>query len=51
MPRPYKGLAKPLTILQANISKGATLYEIALILINTSLINIILIQEPYIFID
>jgi hypothetical protein len=43
MLKPYKGPAKPLTILQANVSKGATLHEIALTLANTSLVNIILI--------
>jgi hypothetical protein len=36
-------LAKPLTILQVNIGKGATLYEIALSLANNSLYDIILI--------
>jgi hypothetical protein len=51
MPRPRKGPAKPLTILQANVGRGATSHEIALSLANTSLINIILIQEPYIFTD
>jgi hypothetical protein len=51
MPRPRKGPAKPLTILQANIGRGTISHEIALTLANTSLINIILIQEPYIFTD
>ena len=43
MPRPCKGLAKPLTILQANVGKGATLHEIALLLANNSFVDIILI--------
>src|SRR5438045_3943837 len=51
MPRPQVGPAKPLTILQANVGRGATPHEIALTLANTSFVNIILIQEPYIFTD
>jgi hypothetical protein len=43
--------AKPLTILQINVGRGATSHEIALSLANDSLINIILVQEPYIFTD
>jgi hypothetical protein len=39
MLKPRNSLAKPLTIMQANIRKGATSHEI------------ILIQEPYIFSD
>src|SRR5271165_460571 len=51
MPRPRNGPAKPLTILQANVGRGATAHEIALSLANSSFIDIILIQEPYIFSD
>src|SRR5271165_4749140 len=51
MPKPRNGLAKPLTILQANVGRGATLHEIVLSLANSSFIDIILIQEPYIFLD
>ena len=43
--------AKPLVLLQINVGKGATSHEIALSLANDSLIDIILIQEPYIFTD
>ena len=42
---------KPLTVLQINVGRGATPHEIALSLANNSLIDIILIQEPYIFTD
>jgi hypothetical protein len=51
MLRLRNGLAKPLTIMQANVRKGATLHEIVLLLANSSFVNIILIQEPYIFSD
>ena len=51
MPRPRNSLAKPLTILQANVRKGATLYKIALLLASSSFVDIVLIQEPYIFSD
>src|SRR5271166_6659420 len=51
MPKPRNGLAKPLTILQANVRRGATPHEIVLSLANSSFIDIILIQEPYIFSD
>ena len=44
-------LIKPLTILQTNIGKAATLHEIALSLVADSLIDVILIQEPYVFTD
>ena len=47
--KPYS--AKPLTILQANVGRAATSHEIALSLAANSLIDIILIQEPYIFTD
>ena len=51
MRKTFYRLAKPLTILQINVGRGATPHEIALSLANDSLIDIILIQEPYIFID
>src|SRR5436190_22219632 len=51
MPRPQVGPAKPLTILHANVGRGATPHEIALTLANTSFVDSILIQEPYIFTD
>jgi len=51
MPRPRNGLTKPLTILQANVGKGATTHEITLLLANSSLVDIILIQELYYFSD
>src|SRR5271166_6039222 len=51
MPRLRNGLVKPLTILQANVRRGATLHEIALSLASSSFVDIILIQEPYIFSD
>ena len=51
MPNKYMHLAKPLVLLQINVGKGATSHEIALSLANDSLIDIILIQEPYIFTD
>jgi ribonuclease HI len=49
--KPFYCPAKPLTILQANVGRGATSHEIALSLAHDSLIDIILIQEPYIFTD
>ena len=42
---------KPLSILQVNVGRGATPHEIALTIANDSLIDIILIQEPYVFTD
>ena len=51
MPSPYRRPARPLTILQVNVGRGATPHEIALSLANDSFIDIILIQEPYIFTD
>ncbi|KAJ8063439.1 hypothetical protein OCU04_008657 [Sclerotinia nivalis] len=44
-------ISKPLTILQANVAKGASSHELALSLANDSCIDIVLIQEPYIFSD
>jgi ribonuclease HI len=49
--KPFYSPAKLLTILQANVGRGATLHKIALSLTHDSLIDIILIQEPYIFTD
>jgi hypothetical protein len=49
--RPGQHPAKPLTILQVNVGRGATSHEIALSLAFDSYIDIILIQEPYIFTD
>jgi hypothetical protein len=43
--------AKPLTILQANVGRAAIPHEIALSLASDSCIDIILIQELYIFTD
>jgi hypothetical protein len=51
MLRPRNSLAKLLTILQANVRKGATLYKIMLLLASSSFVDIILIQELYIFTD
>jgi ribonuclease HI/endonuclease/exonuclease/phosphatase (EEP) superfamily protein YafD len=51
MPHIHKRPAKPLTLLQINVGKGATPHEIALSLANDSFVDIILIQEPYIFAD
>jgi Endonuclease-reverse transcriptase len=51
MSRTFYRPAKPLTVLQINVGRGATPHEIALSLANDSLIDIILIQEPYIFTD
>ena len=51
MPNKYMRPAKPLVLLQINVGKGATSHEIALSLANNSLIDIMLIQEPYIFMD
>jgi hypothetical protein len=51
MCRTFYRLAKPLTVLQINVGRGATPHKIALSLANDSLIDIILIQEPYIFSD
>lgn len=51
MPRNHSRPAKPLTVLQANVGRGATAHEIALALAHHSKIDIILIQEPYIFSD
>jgi hypothetical protein len=51
MTRTFYRPAKPLTVLQINVGRGATPHEIALSLANDSLIDIILIQEPYIFTD
>jgi hypothetical protein len=51
MHRTFHRPAKPLTVLQINVGRGATPHEIALSLANDSLIDIILIQEPYIFTD
>jgi hypothetical protein len=49
--KPGQHLAKPLTILQVNIGREATSHEIALSLAFDSCIDIILIQEPYVFAD
>jgi hypothetical protein len=51
MSRTFYRLAKPLIVLQINVGRGATLHKIALLLANDSFIDIILIQEPYIFTD
>jgi hypothetical protein len=51
MRRTFYRLAKPLIVLQINVGRGVTPHEIALSLANNSLIDIILIQEPYIFTD
>jgi hypothetical protein len=51
MLRLRNGLAKPLTIMQANVRKGATSHKIVLLLANSSFVDIVLIQEPYIFSD
>jgi hypothetical protein len=51
MSRTFYRPAKPLIVLQINVGRGATPHEIALSLANDSLIDIILIQEPYIFTD
>lgn len=51
MPSRRRRPARPLTILQVNVGRGATPHEIALSLANDSLIDIVLIQEPYIFAD
>jgi hypothetical protein len=51
MRKTFHHLVKPLIVLQINVGRGATLHEIALSLANDSLIDIILIQEPYIFTD
>src|SRR5436190_22425962 len=51
MHRTFYHPAKPLTVLQINVGRGATPHKIALSLANDSLIDIILIQEPYIFMD
>jgi endonuclease/exonuclease/phosphatase (EEP) superfamily protein YafD len=51
MPNKLRRPVKPLSILQANVGKGAIPHEIALSLANDSFIDIILIQEPYVFAD
>src|SRR5271165_4607979 len=51
MLRPRNSLVKPLTILQANVGREATLYKIALLLASSSFVDIVLIQELYIFSD
>ena len=43
------GPARPLSVLQINVGKGAISHEIALSLAATSFVDVILIQEPYIF--
>ena len=45
----FKNSLKSLTILQANVAKGATSHELALSLANDFQIDVILVQEPYIF--
>ena len=47
--KPEQLQAKPLTILQVNVGKGAISHEIALSLASDSRIDIILIQEPLSF--
>lgn len=42
---------KALSILQINVGRGTIAHEIALALANDSLIDVILVQEPYIFKD
>lgn len=51
MPRRSQRPAKPLLILQINVGKGATTHEIALARAFESSIDILLIQEPYIYKD
>jgi ribonuclease HI len=51
MPNASLRPAKPLTVLQINVGRGATTHELALSLANASFIDIILIQEPYVFSD
>jgi hypothetical protein len=47
----YKEKAKPLTLLQLNVGRGPAPHEIALTLAHSSHIDIILIQEPYVYRD
>jgi ribonuclease HI/endonuclease/exonuclease/phosphatase (EEP) superfamily protein YafD len=51
MSRPRNRPVRPLKILQANVGRGATPHELALSLANDFSIDILLIQEPYIFTD
>ncbi len=51
MSNTYYGIAYTLIVLQINVGRGATLHEIVLLLANDSSIDIILIQEPYVFTD
>jgi ribonuclease HI/exonuclease III len=47
----YKEKAKPLTLLQLNVGRSPAPHEIALTLAHSSHIDIILIQEPYVYRD
>ena len=51
MSNTHYSTAYTLTVLQINVGRGATPHEIALSLANDSSIDLILIQEPYIFSD
>ena len=51
MSRYPPGPSKPLTLLQINIGKGGLLYEIALSYAFSEKIDLLLVQEPYIYKD
>jgi hypothetical protein len=51
MPRPLRTPSGPLSVLQINTGRGSASHELALTLAYDSLIDIIFIQEPYIFPD
>ena len=51
MPRHRRSPYGPLTVLQINVGRGATPHELALTLAHDSHIDILFIQEPYVFAD
>jgi hypothetical protein len=51
MPRPLPLPSRPLSVFQANTARNSTSHELALEFAFDSLIDVIFIQEPYIFPD
>jgi hypothetical protein len=51
MPRPLRTPSRPLSVLQVNTARGSTSHELALEFAFNSLIDVVFIQEPYIFSD
>ena len=51
MPSRQQSPYGPLTVLQINVGRGAISHELALTIAHDSHIDILFIQEPYIFAD